>query len=446
MMRLIIFLWFFPLVLFSCGLPLDQPLPETQVKSTVISAAGSPTALPASTDTPPTPTSTLTPSYTQTPTVVPQTTATATFQDEQTLPTLVANQPVTITQITMFDVENGWAIGHQSDSGERILYTQDGGFSWDERTPPLSGSLIEFPTDLQVWAYFYDNQTAWAIFSAQPQPTAISAPVVWHTSNAGQTWQASEGLPVTGEESFFIPENFSFIDPDTGWLLVHIDAGMSHDYSSLFSTTDGGKTWQRIIDPFKEGLQSLQNTGLGFADSNLGWVTKDNLGILPGAFLEQTTDGGLSWEDIFLPAPDEFDWFNEISQCATSNPIFFESAKAVVLVNCRTFNEQAFTYAYTFSIEDEAWQAVSLPTSVESLFFLDRDNGWALGRDLYQSTDGGLSWVRIKTVNWDGQFSFVDTKTGWAVATNEDAVALVFTQDSGKTWQQITPTIRKLYE
>jgi hypothetical protein len=178
----------------------------------------------------------------------------------------------------------------------------------------------------------------------------------------------------------------------------------------------------------------------------LGWVTKDNLGILPGAFLEQTTDGGLSWKDFFLPTPDEFDWFNEISQCATSNPIFFESVNAIVLVNCRTFDEQAFTYSYNLSIKNEAWQAVSLPTSVESLFFLDRDNGWALGRDLYQSTDGGLSWVRIKTVNWDGQFSFVDTKTGWAVATNEDAVALVFTQDSGKTWQQITPTIRKLDE
>ena len=225
----------------------------------------------------------------------------------------------------MFDVANGWAIGHQYNSGDRILYTQDGGFSWDERTPPLPASSVQNAVEFQVWGYFYDEQTAWAIYLSQDQPPPLSAPVVWRTSNAGHTWEASEQLPITGDESFFIPEDFSFIDPYQGWLLVHIDAGMSYDYSNLFSTSDGGSTWQRLIDPYKEGLQSLYNTDLGFADSNFGWVTKDNLAILPGAFIEQTIDGGQTWEDIFLPTPDEFDWFNEISQCATSDPIFLES-------------------------------------------------------------------------------------------------------------------------
>jgi photosystem II stability/assembly factor-like uncharacterized protein len=442
---MVIFLCLFPLMFASCGLSSEQQVAETQVKSTMTPKSGYPTVLSASTDTRRAPTSTLTASLTQTPTVVHQSTATLSIQTEQSFPTLVASYPVTITHITMFDVSTGWAIGHQPDSGNRILYTQDGGFSWEERTPVLQDSLIEAPSEIQVWAYFYDSQTAWAIFSVQHQPPVINAPVVWHTTDAGITWLASEELPIIGEESFFIPENFSFIDPINGWLLVHVDAGMSHDFSNLFSTGDGGITWERLIDPYKEGLQSLENTGLRFADIKFGWVTKDNLGILPGAFFEQTRDGGLTWEDVFLPTPDEFDWFDELSQCATSQPIFFESAKAVILVNCRTFDEQAFTYTYIYSIENERWLAVSLPTSVESLFFLDNKIGWALGRDLYQSTDGGLSWVRIKTVNWDGQFSFVNTKFGWAVASNEGAVALVFTQDGGRTWQQITPKIIKSY-
>ena len=444
MMRMVIFLCIFPVFLAGCGLSPDERVPETQVSSAVIAPIASNTPLPASTKTPRVPTSTVTPFFTQTATVVPQNTSTATIQNEQTLPDLFSSQPITITYITMSDILNGWAIGNQPNSGDRILYTQDGGFSWDERTPPLPDSLIEFPAEIQVWAYFYDRQTAWATFSVPHQPPVTSTPVVWHTTDAGKSWLHSEELPITGEESFFIPEDFTFITPENGWLLVHIDAGMSHDFSNLFSTSDGGNTWERLIDPYKEGLQSLQNTGIRFADLNLGWVTKDNLGILPGAFLEQTRDGGLTWEDVFLPTPDEFDWFNELSQCATSQPIFFESAKAVVLVNCRTFDEQTFTYTYNFSSENETWQAVSLPTSVESLFFLGNKIGWALGRDLYQTTDGGLSWVRIKTVNWDGQFSFVDTKSGWAVASNDGAIALVFTQDGGRTWQKITPKIIKL--
>jgi len=54
-----------------------------------------------------------------------------------------------------------------------------------------------------------------------------------------------------------------------------------------------------------------------------------------------------------------------------------------------------------------------------------------------------LSWVKIKTVNWDGQFSFVNQKFGWAVAIANDSIALVFTQDGGRTWQLIEPTIQE---
>jgi len=79
---------------------------------------------------------------------------------------------------------------------------------------------------------------------------------------------------------------------------------------------------------------------------------------------------------------------------------------------------------------------------VESLIFLDEQEGWAFGRDYYKTTDGGLSWVVVKTVNWDGQFSFVDSLNGWAVARNLDEIALVKTVDGGQTWQIIEPTIR----
>ena len=140
MKRLVIFLFLIPLVFVSCDLSPKVQSTETQIKYTMTPTLGSLTETPASTDPTQVPTSTLTPSLTQTPTVAPQTTSTATIQNEKSLPDLLASQPITITHITMSDMSYGWAIGHQHDSGDRILYTQDGGYSWDERTPPLPDS------------------------------------------------------------------------------------------------------------------------------------------------------------------------------------------------------------------------------------------------------------------------------------------------------------------
>jgi photosystem II stability/assembly factor-like uncharacterized protein len=63
--------------------------------------------------------------------------------------------------------------------------------------------------------------------------------------------------------------------------------------------------------------------------------------------------------------------------------------------------------------------------------------GWALSRDIYQTKDGGLTWEKIKTVNWDGQFDFVNEQTGFAVARSESRIALVRTFNAGRSWESL---------
>jgi photosystem II stability/assembly factor-like uncharacterized protein len=77
------------------------------------------------------------------------------------------------------------------------------------------------------------------------------------------------------------------------------------------------------------------------------------------------------------------------------------------------------------------------------LVFFDAEEALLLGRDSYRSTDGGRTWSHVKTVNWDGQFSFVDPQRGWAVARANDEVALVKTVNGGGTWTEIKPTITR---
>ena len=358
------------------------------------------------------------------------------------LPALASSKPVIISYIQMVDQSKGWGIGHQNISSDHILFTKDGGLTWSDSTPPEPDA----DTRKKAWAYFASDRLGWVIYQLQVGSLPTDDPYVWFTRDGGDTWNISRPLSTDGLESFFVPEGFAFVSASHGWLLVHVDAGMSHDYSYLYSTENGGISWERIVDPYGVGLQSLHNTGIAFADTLYGWVSKDNLGVMAGAFFESTTDGGLTWEDIFLPAPPELDWFEELSLCQTSAPTFTSIQTASLIVKCRLYGDEAtsfsnwnLTYIYTSLDRGTTWHRAQLPAPVDSLLFLDTQTGWAFGREYYQTTDGGLSWVPVKRVSWDGQFSFVDELHGWAVATNEDATALVYTTDGGQTWQIIEP-------
>jgi photosystem II stability/assembly factor-like uncharacterized protein len=398
----------------------------------------------------PSPTLDLTPSRTPTllPTATPFSTSTpppcSLKEDLERfkLPALTPGEEITLTQIKMLSLQKGWAVGHQGEGPDHILSTADGGKTWTDISPPRLYSPAQGQPPKALGA-FWDQQRAWVIYQ-KPAGPFQKAQVIWRTEDGGKNWEMSCPLALTGLEIDFIPGFFAFSDPNHGWLLVHLGYSMNHDYSHLFATQDGGETWERLLDPQDAGLQSLHNTGMAFADAQFGWVSKDNLGVLAGAFYEETTDGGHTWERAFLPAPDELDWNQKPSLCRLSSPRFLNPQSAALIVRCKTFQESGFgdwahTYAYTTQDRGKTWKHTRFDAPVKNLLFINQNTGWALGRDIYRTSDGGLTWVKVKQVTWDGQFSFVDTQNGWAVARDEDEIALVFTEDGGNSWQIITP-------
>ncbi len=99
-----------------------------------------------------------------------------------------------------------------------ILKSIDQGDTWTEITPPEA--------NLQYEQTYFIGEEGWMVTSSFKK-------VMWHTSDAGDSWTPID-LPI---ERFW--ESLYFISPDTG-----IVAGRNNQEGRVYTTFDGGMSWQ----------------------------------------------------------------------------------------------------------------------------------------------------------------------------------------------------------
>jgi len=90
------------------------------------------------------------------------------------------------------------------------------------------------------------------------------------------------------------------------------------------------------------------------------------------------------------------------------------------------------------------WDILDAPGG--EIFYINESIMYALARDIYRSNDGGQNWQYIKSVNWDGQFDFINQNTAWVVASDKSdwenpEYALVKTTDGCNSFSIIVPEI-----
>ncbi|MDH5507643.1 MAG: hypothetical protein OEZ02_10515, partial [Anaerolineae bacterium] len=320
--------------------------------------------------------------------------------------------------------------------------TTDGGTTWADVTPPeplpAPGESPKIAT-----AFFMDANQAWATYAYEDFFTIPQYPIVWKTTDGGTTWQPSAYLDTRASVEFYAPQFFLFVDAQTGWLKASVGAGMSHDYSVLFRTSDGGATWTRIIDPSSSAyLQGCCKTGMVFADSQTGLVTAEQ-GPYVQVYILWTHDGGLTWESQNLPGPSSNPTILTDAFCSSHSPSMSSPQAVKLAVTCKQYGSGStptvFNFLYTSTDGGATWQTQEYPGG--QVLFIGADFIWALDLDIHKSTDGGQTWTKVKTVIWKGQFSFVSQQTGWAVARNTPDIALVTTTDGAATWVELTPVI-----
>ena len=352
--------------------------------------------------------------------------------------------PIQLDEIHMMNANEGWAL-----SGPYVLVTTDGGVTWREATPPET-----FPNEATATAYgaFTDSQTAWVIFSIgkdQQDPQIAPEASVWHTADGGQTW--TRGAPLLHEAyGDYLWAEFAALNAEEVWLLVRgvYSAAGRHFRAQLFHTSDGGVTWTPLAG---EADLNWDFTGMVFSDGANGWLTWQTTGAYASSPPEYavTNDGGDSWETFELPPPpDTRDFYDQYEYCEPYQPNLISDTSIRMLMGCFDYFDPPQEYvSYLYASDDGGftWEITRLPepvlASLSTLIYFDADYALLLGREMYSSADGGRTWTHVKTVYWDGQFSFVGPGQGWAIASSSEGVALVRTVDGGRTWALIKPVI-----
>ncbi len=207
----------------------------------------------------------------------------------------------------------GWTIGHRPDRTAAILFTDNGGQSWEEQGDPtlwkgMDGEDISAVDEWTAWAavgnegkgailHTSDGGFTWKI---QPFPEGVedevkgvkglSRDVAWavtlsgivmRTGDGGETWTVipHENVPIK-------QVNRMDAKGEDIWIA---DFGNA---TSMIHSPDFGKTWRLEPLPEDPDLTETRPMGITIVDSQTAWSA-----IKSYPNLYRTTDGGDVWHD-----------------------------------------------------------------------------------------------------------------------------------------------------
>ena len=436
-----LFLLLFSAVLSACNLTLSggTSTPAAVITPTATANLTSPTSPPA-TSTPAEPTAT--------PTFPPVITAVPPPATETAAPTATAAPGVKIDRIKMVDASSGWAVGQYiSNTTDDILKTADGGSTWKPVTPPEPDR-----SGKHAVAFFLDINHAWVNYSSPPSGTPPTQFTMWRTVDGGASWNSTStslsGLTMDG----FTTSQIGFSDANNGWLLSILGAGMSHTYFAIYTTSNGGGTWNIKVSPdLNNAEMACGKSGVWFRDANHGLLAGNCYGVIKGLYLYATSDGGDHWSLVSLPAPAAMTdaYTNKSVACGADAPQFFDVSKGLLAVTCQNMNSNAIgRWIYRTTDGGSTWKSAPMPQAFGGIFFLTQQKGWYLGQtaadvysgvNVYKTTDSGVTWNKISGTQWGGVMDYVDDNDGWVIAKSSGGQAFVRTYNGGLSYTLLTP-------
>lgn len=380
--------------------------------------------------------------------------------------------------IDQIECNEVWLCGNQG----LIISTRDNGVSWQKHTTPTTLNLLSIDVDANgdyracgnqaVIIRSSDGGETWVQENQAPfismrsvETRGISGPAyavgdkghIYETRDGGTTWTDVESPTINqlddvcfqalfhavyavgmygqvikkdepAEAEFEVlnkkPNHWmmesDFINADTGWVV----GGESVDDEGtkegvILHTTNGGADWEI------QRTQSAFFSSVDFINENEGWVVGSSGVQFDEGVILHTTNGGQTWT-------------------AQSNPILESVDKVFFLdenIGWAVSNDWWGQIAHTAN-GGQDWVLQTNPTTnpIVDVFFINPQKGWAVGMDstILRTVNGGETWQRALihgTNNWYFRsVYFIDEMHGWTTGVYG---IIMLTNDGGITWQEI---------
>ena len=354
---------------------------------------------------------------------------------------------IQLSTLTMIDRQHGWALDQNET---HVLSTRQGPEHWSNVTPK---GLYLPGNDFNnfITASFFLDATHGYLGVLQNGLTYLLS-----TQDGGHTWQTTPfNIPVINGPVTI--HQIDFLDARHGWLSFARDQRGPGEFDILLmSTSNGGKTWQTLLDtsqnPSALPLPIGQTSHFTFVSPQKGWVT----GIYPSpdVYLYTTQDGGKTWSKPNVPAIT-----NAIST-ESHGPFWRDSRSGTLFVLYLPNVSNAHDALTTYHTNDggQNWtmgpSSPDVSTSQFALFFLNAREGWSLGIDsrgkyvVHHTGNGGQTW---QVFNPTGllqppsevvlDLKFLNATTGWTIIKDptNSALHLFQTTNGGHTWRELHP-------
>ena len=327
----------------------------------------------------------------------------------QAASTTLFSKPHTLVSYNFESAQLGWALAVTETRLNQgpfwIFRTVDGAKHWQRQLVGQTSSLFLTLASFQ----FLDPTHG---FVAVGNPISL-----YRTTDGGMHWLAL-GLPYA--DGYAV----TFTDPLHGWFLA---------WPHLWSTSDGGNTWNQLPDPPVDStplfLEFDKWNNLVFRSRLEGWLGSNGAGQ-PHVY--SSADGGHSWQRREVPLPSGAVASGTLRTGVQALP----GAGVIASVNPSTSPSALFT---SFD-GGTSWSEVTplpLGGGTGDLGFQDNLHWWEIYVGaLYMSSDGGQTWNHIsdKLPSAVHFLHILDSQHAWAQMFFVEGSVLAFTADGGLHW------------